>query len=378
MQMGVASVVSIHALLAECDAGAAASAGLLSGFNPRTPCGVRLFSDTLPGAGVPVSIHALLAECDNLSFFFRNCKRKKFQSTHSLRSATVHPLSGPSKPMFQSTHSLRSATAQGQKNYRRSAVSIHALLAECDKKICNDCKLEKGAVSIHALLAECDLALFLMNCKRKSFNPRTPCGVRRLRYDKIYTVTEFQSTHSLRSATAYSTVRTGRVKKFQSTHSLRSATFFGDDSGGFFDVSIHALLAECDFFLSQGFPPFDVSIHALLAECDKYFRYSKHIAPGFNPRTPCGVRPILIFLLQFVKKFQSTHSLRSATEYPPGLLRRHPVSIHALLAECDRECCRRLEPVNWVSIHALLAECDCAQPYTLLLNKANHTLRQPP
>lgn len=31
-----------------------------------------------------------------------------------------------------------------------------------------------------------------------------------------------------------------------------------------------------------------------------------------------------------------------------------------------------------VSIHALLAECDCAQPYTLLLNKANHTLRQPP
>lgn len=33
---------------------------------------------------------------------------------------------------------------------------------------------------------------------------------------------------------------------------------------------------------------------------------------------------------------------------------------------------------NKVSIHALLAECDCAQPYTLLLNKANHTLRQPP
>lgn len=31
-----------------------------------------------------------------------------------------------------------------------------------------------------------------------------------------------------------------------------------------------------------------------------------------------------------------------------------------------------------VSIHALLAECDCARPYTLLLNRANHTLRQPP
>ena len=53
--------------------------------------------------------------------------------------------------------------------------------------------------------------------------------------------------------------------------------------------------------------------------------------------------------------FQSTHSLRSATDEELELI--------ATLA---------------VSIHALLAECDCAQPYTLLLNKANHTLRQPP
>ena len=53
--------------------------------------------------------------------------------------------------------------------------------------------------------------------------------------------------------------------------------------------------------------------------------------------------------------FQSTHSLRSATSDWPH-------------ADCTAT----------VSIHALLAECDCAQPYTLLLNKANHTLRQPP
>lgn len=53
--------------------------------------------------------------------------------------------------------------------------------------------------------------------------------------------------------------------------------------------------------------------------------------------------------------FQSTHSLRSATgQVVKGRVRRA------------------------VSIHALLAECDCARPYTLLLNRANHTLRQPP
>ena len=56
-----------------------------------------------------------------------------------------------------------------------------------------------------------------------------------------------------------------------------------------------------------------------------------------------------------INLFQSTHSLRSATYY---------------------EGAKRFAYV--VSIHALLAECDCAQPYTLLLNKANHTLRQPP
>ena len=76
-------------------------------------------------------------------------------------------------------------------------------------------------------------------------------------------------------------------------------------------------------------------------------------------------------------KFQSTHSLRSATLAIVHDRRLGTVSIHALLAECDA--LEDLDMIDiWVSIHALLAECDCAQPYTLLLNKANHTLRQPP
>ena len=56
---------------------------------------------------------------------------------------------------------------------------------------------------------------------------------------------------------------------FQSTHSLRSAT----DDGGLCvvvaRVSIHALLAECDFITSALAVLVMVSIHALLAECDK-------------------------------------------------------------------------------------------------------------
>ena len=78
--------------------------------------------------------------------------------------------------------------------------------------------------------------------------------------------------------------------------------------------------------------------------------------------------------------FQSTHSLRSATKYDGLTLVLYIVSIHALLAECDRmmsmphstnswfQSTHSLRSATvhfkdycvplWVSIHALLAECD--------------------
>ncbi len=56
-----------------------------------------------------------------------------FQSTHSLRSATFWLLLALNcSTWFQSTHSLRSATYAARKAFNVDAVSIHALLAECD------------------------------------------------------------------------------------------------------------------------------------------------------------------------------------------------------------------------------------------------------
>ena len=55
---------------------------------------------------------------------------------------------------------------------------------------------------------------------------------------------------------------------FQSTHSLRSATYYEGAKRFAYVVSIHALLAECD-----------IPVHV-----------GDRQAPGFNPRTPCGVR----------------------------------------------------------------------------------------
>ncbi len=144
---------------------------------------------------------------------------------------------------FQSTHSLRSATPNLQP------------------------QLPYPLVSIHALLAECDITTPLYKTYQQCFNPRTPCGVRQLAKHFTAVVNQFQSTHSLRSATQ-NFISEWRWEWFQSTHSLRSATPY------LFQLSSHH----------------DVSIHALLAECDPTPKGLYSGAVSFNPRTPCGVR----------------------------------------------------------------------------------------
>ena len=122
----------------------------------------------------------------------------------------------------------------------------------------------------------------------------------------------FQSTHSLRSATPNPQGR-GQRQTFQSTHSLRSATFRRGE------------------IVAVG----EVSIHALLAECDMTWKGNRLYAKSFNPRTPCGVRQISRKLWNQNYRFQSTHSLRSATGIFNFWNNKTIVSIHALLAECD-------------------------------------------
>ena len=168
-------IVSIHALLAECDIKKDRLAIVHDSFNPRTPCGVRLNGGTT----------------------LRN--NRKFQSTHSLRSATHQRGNNPDNEKFQSTHSLRSAT----------------------------------------------LANRFKDLHPEGFNPRTPCGVRQAIYDYATFFHMFQSTHSLRSATCILSAYHS-MNMFQSTHSLRSATVEALTCGELGTVSIHALLAECD------------------------------------------------------------------------------------------------------------------------------------
>ena len=305
------STVSIHALLAECDPKKILLAKSRRCFNPRTPCGVRLIwnpaqmrppmfqsTHSLRSAtdqrtaydnALKVSIHALLAECDPKKILLAKSRRCFNPRT----PCGVRLIWNPAQmrpPMFQSTHSLRSAT---------------------DQRTAYDNALK---VSIHALLAECDPVSRTIRETRRGFNPRTPCGVRHIPQSSAALPHQFQSTHSLRSATTYFKYDQPRLQ-----------------------VSIHALLAECDILHTR--------IHGQTTR--------------FNPRTPCGVRPLDRVLPLGRPQFQSTHSLRSATMSIPASMQDVAFQSTHSLRSATRVVAlgihRRL-----VSIHALLAECDCA------------------
>ena len=115
------------------------------------------------------------------------------------------------------------------------------------------------------------------------------------------------------------------LRTFQSTHPLRGATQLQDDVKQYMTISIHAPLAGCDtrrgiipspHFLFQSTHPLR---GATAREIDFVTRFS-----NFNPRTPCGVRPVTHEILYIVKA----------------------ISIHAPLAGCDpeKECLQRLKP----------------------------------
>ena len=191
--------------------------------------------------------------------------------------------------LFQSTHSLRSATVRLQIIGADRDVSIHALLAECDKN------LQSLQISRKSFNPRTPCGVRLSSTRdcaaSTSFNPRTPCGVRHVRINKGNAEGRFQSTHSLRSATPAGKAKKS-VNQFQSTHSLRSATLPAVSAGRFpawkFQ-STHSLRSATTK-LTGVIRESSVSIHALLAECDRREVPGSDLRFRFNPRTPCGVR----------------------------------------------------------------------------------------
>ena len=167
-----------------------------------------------------ISIHALLAESDQTAYSFLAGGTYFYpRSPCGERPRGEHHAS--TQQEFLSTLSLRRATNDAINGCNPDYISIHALLAECDRRG-GFCYLD-NIISIHALLAESDYLGAGKSCNVCDFYPRSPCGERPSIAGRITLNGTFLSTLSLRRATV------GQKRLRQKLA-----------------ISIHALLAESD------------------------------------------------------------------------------------------------------------------------------------
>ena len=257
-------------------------------------------------------------------------------SIHALLAESDPGWAGPPRILhpFQSTLSLRRATS-GVTCSSQTCFNFNPRSPCGERRVVLETWLPDAEISIHALLAESDLYC----------SPAFPASM------------AFQSTLSLRRATGF-TRASSQGSIFQSTLSLRRATRF---PMGIFSVtpyfnprspcgerpfvqttslptvtiSIHALLAESDFSSCLSFSLSSISIHALLAESDGNGGDVFKRLVYFNPRSPCGERPLWTFS-SFVNLDISIHALLAESDdTPETVIVCELISIHALLAESD-------------------------------------------
>ena len=166
---------------------------------------------------------------------------------------------------FQFTHPGRGATQTEHTNSRTLGVSIHAPREGCD--VCWLVVVAYDNVSIHAPREGCDGTPLRRSARGRSFNSRTPGGVRHHQSGHLYHPQKFQFTHPGRGATEYyyflerlcgfnsrtpggvrhyPTARGTPGEPFQFTHPGRGATISIAFIPHTFSVSIHAPREGCD------------------------------------------------------------------------------------------------------------------------------------
>ena len=149
-------------------------------------------------------------------------------------------------------------------------------------------------ISIHAPLAGSDKDNTNDGQRTIHFNPRSPCGERQVCANHSTCSAEFQSTLPLRGATT-STPTTARTSRFQSTLPLRGATSGRSPVRRGFDFNPRSPCGERPVTPSRKIP----------------------LISYFNPRSPCGER-------HFVLRLNTKNRI---------------ISIHAPLAGSDNRSC---------------------------------------
>ena len=191
-----------------------------------------------------ISIHALLAESDAVVYDIVFMPRE-FLSTLSLRRATPERAENHANSQFLSTLSLRRATGSDSGISCKTAISIHALLAESDNRFIASRYLPAAFLSTLSLRRATRRP-----CKERGalfyFYPRSPCGERRESLEPIY----------------------------KYIHNFYPRSPCGERR-----------LPSCPLWRIPV-----ISIHALLAESDPLELMTVLIIYDFYPRSPCGER----------------------------------------------------------------------------------------
>ena len=259
--------VSIHAPREGCDGRSLRRGGACGSFNSRTPGGVRR---------AVIILWASRLACFNSRTPGGVRQRRGFRRIYPQR--------------FQFTHPGRGATAPAEVVDAETGVSIHAPREGCDVSRLRAIKAHR--VSIHAPREGCDCNHRGMPLVSRSFNSRTPGGVRLDVLTRWLDKQTFQFTHPGRGATDDAGRRYLGSHPFQFTHPGRGATQHAKD--------------------------------------ERAYLYR------FNSRTPGGVRLPKAFAKSTASKFQFTHPGRGATHSQSKTREQSYVSIHAPREGCDR------------------------------------------
>ena len=180
-----------------------------------------------------------------------------------------------------------------------------------------------GKISIHALLAESDFSAETDITQPSNFYPRSPCG-ERLHFDNfnlhcveisihallaesdnrygrpIDVQLVFLSTLSLRRATSIIDIINNVIDDFYPRSPCGERPTKSDQGANSHEISIHALLAESDAFLT--FLQIRVALFLStlsLRRATALALYSCGGASDFYPRSPCGERLVTVGLLMF-------------------------------------------------------------------------------
>ena len=234
-------------------------------FNPRAPCGARRCEARVAVNAAVISTHAPLAGRDEKRSATGG-RHSGFQPTRPLRGATSPCAALLLRLEFQPTRPLRGAT--------------EAVLYDLYSEVFQPTRPLRGAtdaferarkcflISTHAPLAGRDLADSVPWRGWYHFNPRAPCGARRVSWPRWACKTLFQPTRPLRGATFGETM--DAAEKMISTH----APLAGRDG-----------VAKNQKYITQKFQP----TRPLRGATAQAAEAGGH-PPDFNPRAPCGAR----------------------------------------------------------------------------------------